>query len=426
MNRTRMLIFVGLISAGIFAGCNRSENKPQAEAPKMMATQVTATPAIAKDVPVYLDEIGRMVPVESVTIVPQVAGKIMATNVTDGMDVKKGDLLFEIDAKPFEAVLASQEATLQQYKADLELAKVEFKRISNLLTTSAVSPLEYDQKKAALAVAEGKIAWAQAEIQKAKVDLAYTKIYSPIEGRAGARLVDPGNVVKANEGALLMIQRLDPIYAEFTITENDLGTVRKYIAAKGLELGANPEKKLKALVELPGNSAKVIEALGAPIPTTEPGKNRAGPREGPLTFLDNSVQNATGTVKMRATLNNPDGYFWPGQFVNVRLILTTRKDAVMIPVSAQQVGQKGPYVYVVTQGEVEDPVDKTKKMKATIAELRPIVPGQRHGDLLVVDQGLKAGENIVVTGQMMVIPGGPVTVVNQPEAAPQAQKMAAR
>src|SRR5689334_22621781 len=168
------------------AGCNKGSDQQQAAAPApMMATQVTATDAIARDVPIYLDEIGRTIPVESVTIVPQVAGKILSTNVTDGMSVKKGDLLFEIDPAPFEATLSAAQATLQQYKAELELAKVEFKRISNLLATSAVSPLEYDQKKSALAVSEGKIAWADSQIQKAKVDLNYTKIYSPIEGRGG-------------------------------------------------------------------------------------------------------------------------------------------------------------------------------------------------------------------------------------------------
>jgi multidrug efflux system membrane fusion protein len=398
------------------AGCNKGSDQQQAAAPApMMATQVTATDAIARDVPIYLDEIGRTIPVESVTIVPQVAGKILSTNVTDGMSVKKGDLLFEIDPAPFEATLSAAQATLQQYKAELELAKVEFKRMSNLVATSAVSPLEYDQKKSALAVSEGKIAWAESQIQKAKVDLNYTKIYSPIDGRAGARLVDAGNVVKANEGSLLVIQRLNPIYAEFTITENDLGTVRKFIAAKGLDLGDRPEVGLKALVDVPGNSAKVIEALGNPAPTTQPGKSHVGQREGSLTFMDNMVQNATGTVKLRATLPNADGYFWPGQFVNVRLVLTTKKDAVLIPAAAQQIGQQGPYVYVVTEGEVENPVDKSKT-KATIAQLRPIVPGQKQGDMMVVEQGVKAGEKIVVTGQLMIMPGGPVMVVNPPPA----------
>jgi len=405
-----LLASAGLLAAVVAAalvlgGCEKGGQ--QAPAMARPPARVTAAAAVTRDVPVYLEEIGRTVPVEMVSIVPQVGGKVVAAHVNDGDYVKKGQLLFEIDPRPFDAALASANASVAQNKAELELAKTEFKRVQGLMADQAVSPLEFDQKKSALAVAEAKIAASQADVEKAKLNLEYAKIFSPIDGRAGARLVDAGNVVKENDASMLMVQRLDPIYAEFTVTENDLGTVRKYVASKGLELGDATERGLAVEVDVPGDSAKVLAALGVPATqpaqsaapsTTQPARNHAGPREGKLTFLDNTVQKGTGTVRLRATLPNADRYFWPGQFVNVRMVLTTKKDAVMIPAVAQQVGQQGPYVYVVRP-------DST-------AEIRPITPGQRQGDLIVVEQGLSPGERVVVTGQMAIMPNAKVDVTN--------------
>jgi multidrug efflux system membrane fusion protein len=409
----------------LLSGCHKDDKAgASAAGAQRPPASVTAVVAEAKDVPIYLDEIGKTLAVESVTIIPQIGGKVISAHVTDGAYVKKGDLLFEIDPRPFQASLSAAKATQAQAKADLSLAKIEFDRAEGLVQSAAVSQLEYDQKKSAYEVAEAKVLSADAAIETAQLDLEYAKIYSPIDGRAGARLVDPGNVVKENEGPMLVIQRLDPIYAEFTITENELGTVRKFMASNRYSWGDSPEKGLRVLVDIPGDDKRVIAAL-APVagrsnsassttqpattqtsagtqPTTSP--SDAGPREGKLTFLDNAVQNTMGTVKLRATLPNSDRYFWPGQFVNVRLILTTKKDAVVVPVQAQQIGQQGPFVYIVKQ-------DGT-------ADMRPIVVGQRQGDMIVIDQGVQAGENVVVTGQMMVQPGGKVTITNQPAAAP--------
>jgi membrane fusion protein, multidrug efflux system len=292
----------------------------------------------------------------------------------------------------------------------LALARTEFKRMEELVTNKAVSQSEYDQKKSAVEVWSAKQLAQEAAVVQAKLNVEYTKIVSPIDGRAGARLVDMGNVVKANEGTMLTIQRLDPIYAEFTITENDLGTVRKYIRAKGLELGDTPEQGLKVLVDLPADSPKVIAAIGAPTASTQPGKGQIGAREGTLTFLDNAVQSGAGTVKLRATVPNKDGYFWPGQFVNTRLVLATKKAAVLIPIQAQQIGQQGPFLYVIEKND-----------KGAIAKIRPIQPGQRHGDMLVVDKGLQPGEQVVVTGQMLVAPNGPVMVTNAAALIPTTQ-----
>jgi multidrug efflux system membrane fusion protein len=391
------------VAAFLIGGCERGGGQQPAMMPRPPAA-VTVAAAQTADVPVYLEEIGKTIPVESVSILPQVGGKLVATHVNDGDWVKKGQLLFEIDPRPFAASLLSAQAMLSQAKADLELATAEFQRVERA-GKGAVSQLEYDQKKGALAVAQAKIESANAAIETAKLNLDYTKIFSPLAGRAGARLVDAGNVIKEMDKSMLVIQRLDPIYAEFTVPENDLGTVRKYLAASGIDLGQSPEKGLKVEVDVPGNSAAVLTALGAPAPTSQPTTRHAGPREGTLTFMDNMVQNGTGTIRLRATVPNGDSYFWPGQFVNVRVVLTTKKDAVLVPMEAQQVGQQGPFVYVVgADGK---------------AEIRPFTPGQRQGDKVVAEKGISPGERVVVTGQMQIMPGGPVRVLNEgPEKAP--------
>ncbi len=370
--------------------------------PERPPAVVTVAPAIARDVPVYLSEIGKMVAVEVVSIVPQVGGKVTAVHIEDGAYVRKGDLLFEIDPRPFDAALASARAQVAQTRAELDWAQVEFRRVQGLMNTASASQLEYDQKRVALAVAEARVAAATAAVQTAELDVEYSRIYSPITGRAGARLVDAGNVVRANDAPLMVIQRLDPIYVEFTVPENELEMVRRHLTRAGL--GDDPQGKLKVLVQVPSEAratpAAAATAHHAPPVGTQPA--HAGGREGRLTFLDNSVNARAGTVRLRATVPNEDRYFWPGQFVNVRLVLTTRENTVLVPAQAQQIGQQGPFVYVVRP-------DGT-------AELRAVKVGQRQGDLLGIEEGVEAGEPVVVSGQMMVIPGARVMVANAPPA----------
>jgi membrane fusion protein, multidrug efflux system len=408
MHKTKLLM-IGL--AALVVGCEKKQEQ-QAAAPTQMAAAVTVAPAITKDVPIYLDEIGKTVAVETVSVISQVGGKIIATHVNDGDFLTKGQLLFEIDPRPFQAALSLAKATLAQSKAALELANSEAKRMQ--AAGAAMSAMDIEAKQNAVDVGKAKVEADQAAVETAQLNLEYAKIYSPIDGRAGARLVDAGNVVKENDKPLLNIQKLDPIYAEFTITENDLGTVRKYMAARGMSGDGQPERALSVEVDLPANSAQVLAALGSPA-ATQLGQNQAGPRTGPITFLDNTVQQGTGTVRLRATLPNKDHYFWPGEFVNVRLVLAMKKNAVLIPVEAQQVGQQGPFVYVA----------KKDDKGGTTAEMRPITLGQRFGELVVVDKGVEAGEDVIKTGQLMVQPGGPVSVV--PSApAPGSEKADAR
>lgn len=364
------------------SSCNRTN--PQASGPQLPPPPlVSVAKAQAQDVPVYLDEIGKGFASESVTVTPQVGGRIMQRQFQDGADMAKGQLLFVIDPRPYQAQLDSAKGTLAQAKAALALAKVEFARSSELLAAKVISKQDFDAKKSTVDVDQAQVESAQAAVETAELNLEYCSIHSPIQGRAGARLVDVGNVVQANATALLLIQRLDPIYADFTITERDLPSVQKEMT----------RGTLKTFVRLPSDA-----------------EDRA--RGGKLTFLDNTVQNGTGTVNLRATISNPDHHFWPGQFVNVRLVLETQKGAVLIPNQATQISQKGPFVYVVKP-------DST-------ADLRLVTLGQRQGENIVITQGVAPGENVIVAGQMTVAPNGkvhvdtsgPTPAANTPPAAP--------
>lgn len=345
------------------------------------AAPVSVAQAVARDVPIYLDAIGKIVAREVVSVQPQVSGRITQIHFVDGADVKIGQVLFTIDPRPYRAQLDAAEANLAQGKAALDLAKINFDRVESVTDPRAVSRQDYDTKKNAVAVAEAQLKQNQAAVESAQLNLDYCTIRSPINGRAGQRLVDIGNVVNANSSTLLVIQRLDPVYADFTIPESELSAVQQ-----------NMERRtLRAEVRLPDGPEE--------------------PHEGELTFLDNAVQEGTGTVKLRATIANKDRRFWPGRFAQIRLVLSTRKDAVLVPAEAPQMSAKGQFVYVVKADET--------------AELRPVTVGQRQGDLVVIDRGLKAGERVVTNGQLGVTPGGRVKMITQPmvpEPAPPAVK----
>jgi membrane fusion protein, multidrug efflux system len=353
--------------AALLATSGCAKKSTQAAGPPQSAPLVTVARATARDVPVYLEEIGRSGAFESVTVTPQISGRITGRSFEDGAELKKGQLLFTIDPRPYQAQLDSAQAQLAQSKAALDLAKTQLKMYDSIANTRAVSQLDVETKKNTVAVDEAQVQANEAAVENAKLNLEYCYIHSPIDGRAGMRLVDVGNVVQTNTTGLLLIQRLDPIYADFTVTEADLPEVQQELA----------RGTLHALVRIP-----------ADLP------NRA--REGKLTFVDNTVQNATGTVNLRATIPNGDHHFWPGQFVNVTLVLATAKGAVLIPNQATQISQQGSYVYVVKADDT--------------AELRPVTLGQRQGDDVVVTKGLANGERVVLTGQLTVAPGGKVHV----------------
>lgn len=347
------------------SACERG--KVQAAVPAMPAPLVTVVKASAQDVPRYLDEIGRNAAFESVTVTPQVGGRIVERHFQDGDNLKRGQLLFVIDPRPYKAQVDAAQATLAQAKAAIDLARIQFARDEEVIGEKAISKQDYDTKKNAVDVDQAQVEAAEAALETAELNLGYCYIHSPIGGRAGARLVDVGNVVQANASSLLSVQRLDPIYANFTVTEGDLPEVQKQMSGG----------TLKAAVRLPSDTELTA-------------------RGGRVEFLDNAVQSGSGTVNLRATLSNSDHHFWPGQFVDVKLVLSTEKRAVLIPNQATQISQKGPFVYVVKSDET--------------AELRPVKLGQRQGDQIVVTDGVAPNERVVLAGQMLVRPGGKVRV----------------
>jgi multidrug efflux system membrane fusion protein len=371
-------VVLGLLLAA--SGCAKAKGAG-AGAPERPPAPVTVSTAVERSVAVYLEEIGRSTAREVVTIQPQVPGPITRIHFTDGADVKRGDLLFTIDPRPYQAALDAAEASLEQNRAALALAKIEFARVEKLIAKAAISRQEYDARSNAVAVTQAQVKASQAAIATARLNLEHCYIRSPIDGRAGQRQVDLGNLVTAGGAAsgtpLLVIQRLDPIYADFTVPEKELASVQRSMAGAALRVE----------VRLPEDA-------------------EAGARAGDLTFLDNAVQNGTGTVRLRATLANPDRRFWPGRFVKVRLVLGEQKGAVLVPATATQVSAKGPFVYVV-------------KPDAT-AELRPVSLGQRQGELVALAGGVKPGEQVVTAGQLAVTPGGKVRVQPSSPATTQA------
>jgi len=412
-SRFWLVISITALSVGVFAGCAKNAAQQGFERPP---APVTVTAAITQDVPVYLDAIGKTVAREVVSIQPQVSGRIVKIHFTDGANVKKGDMLFTIDTRPFEANVRQAQANVSRdlalkKQAEANLAKdiaqqkyadMEAKRYRQLVEQGVVSREQYEQvqsnadslkatveaDKATVHSADEAIKVDTEAVETAKVQLSYCYIRSPIDGRTGQRLVDIGNVVNpggsggssnnsgsnsgssGNSNSLLVIQKLDPIYADFTIPQDDLADVQRQMHAG----------TLKTEVRLPDSEDSVT---------------------GSLTFLDNAVQNNTGQVNLRATIPNEGHRFWPGRFVNIRLVLSTVRGAVLVPAVAPQMSANGSYVYVVKQ-------DST-------AEQRPVALGQRQGDLVVVEKGVEPGERVVTIGQVGVTPGGKVRI-EQPSA----------
>src|SRR5881296_2914021 len=328
----------------------------QHRASEIKTAQSAARPAsvakvVTKDVPLYLDEIGTCAAYETVQVQAQVSGQIIARHFQDGSDVKKGDPLFTIDPRPYQAAL-------DQAKAQAALDQVTLKRQEDLRARKVISPQDYD-----IAVANAQKSQAAAEA--AQVNLDYCYIKSPINGRVGLRNVDVGNLVGPSTSPLVTIQGLDPIYTDFTVAENDLPLVRKYLGG--------PHVKVETY--LPDGSIT--------------------PRTGDLYFIDNAVQPGSGTVKARAVTPNPDRALWPSEFVRVRFILDMLTNATLVPSQAVQVSQSGPFVFVVKPDNTVD--------------LRPVKPGQRQeGELTVIENGVKPDETVVVTGQLALAPGAKV------------------
>jgi multidrug efflux system membrane fusion protein len=372
-NAPRSLLFLLLsVTAIFFSGCGPQSNTTQGPAvPKnVLVTKVEAT-----DVPVQLHEFGRVVSPESVNIQPQVSGRITEVHFVEGQDVKKGDLLFVIDPRPFQAQLEQAQAQLLSDNAQVDLNQRNLERDEKIGPQHFVSEQQIDTDKANFDNYNGAVARDQASIDLAKLNLEYCYVRSPGNGRTGRRLVDPGNYVAVGGSTLVNIQLQDPVYVDFDISENDLAHLRENMSQ--------------------GNSLKVEV-----IAPTRPDIAKAGT----LSFFDNSVSTQSGTVLLRATIPNEDRYLWPGQYVNVALTLQVLKDALVVPSQTVQVGGKGTYLFVVKP-------DNT-------VEQRLVPQGVKYQDLVVVPQGVQAGETIVVEGQLALANGTKVNPKEYPMSSP--------
>jgi len=343
------------------------KKKPHKE---ILPRPVETALAIEQDAQYYIDSFGNLYPPNDVNIIAQVTGEIKEVNFVEGDEVKKGDLLFTIDPSPYQATLDKARAALMDDLADLKLKKITLERNKKLFEKELISQQDFDTYQTDFSSAEAKVRLDAAEVELAKINLEYCYVRSPVDGLTGKRQVDLGNIVSANAGPTLVnVKTIDTLFVDFTIPEGDLPEVRK----------AMQEGKLK--VEL---------TLGEDITHTYAGV---------LELIDNTVNNATGTVLLRASVSNKERALWAGQFVRVRLILGIDKGAVLVPYEAVQLGQKGSYLFVITADEK--------------ADLRIVNVGMRQKDSIVIKDGVKKGEKVVVSGQMGLSPGVKVIEASQ-------------
>jgi multidrug efflux system membrane fusion protein len=381
-----------IVAVLVLAAC--SDNAAGKARVQLPPVPVTLGDVVEKIIPIQLTAVGNAQAYTSVGIKSQINGQLVEVRFKEGQDVQKGDLLFVIDPRPFEAALRQTEAALNQRQAEvrqaqaaverdtaqLANARVQERRYRELVAKELIAREQYDQlntnlsameatveaDRAAVENARAALQAAQANIDNARLQLGYTTIRAPIDGRTGNLLVQNGNILKANDdNPIVVINQVHPIYVSFAVPEQHLGDIKKYRAAGTLKVVARPPRQQEALAT------------------------------GELTFVNNSVDQTTGTIQLKATFGNADNVLWPGQFVDVLLLLTSRT-AIVVPSQAIQPGQQGPYVFVVKP-------DQT-------VESRQIVPGTRLGAETIVEQGLKPAERVVTDGQLRLVPGARIEV----------------
>ena len=352
------------------SACAEKKEPPKARPP----APVTVGAVTYADVPVKLIAVGNVESVNSVAIKAQINGTVSQVHFREGQDVEKGQLLFTIDPRAFQAALRQAEANLARDLAQAKNADEQARRYAALVKEGIVTQEQYDTLRTSADAFASSVAADRATVDNAKVQLSYCRIISPIAGRAGSLIANLGTMVKANDTpAMVTINQTTPIYVTFSVPEKELITIKRDMATGKL----------------------VVDAA---IPN-----DPRGPVSGTVTFVDNAVDMTTGTIRLKGTFANSDHRLWPGQFVTVSLILTTLKNATVAPSPAIQSGQQGQYVYVV-------------KPDAT-AELRPVKATISFDGGTVVESGLKPGETVVTDGQMRVMPGGKVDVKKPGEKA---------
>ncbi len=358
------IVFLPLLAVLLTSGCG-SKSQVQASAGRPPAPVVVASVAQA-DIPIQINAIGNVEAYQTVFIRSQVNGQIQKIFFKEGDDVRKDQMLFQLDKRPFQAELEKAIGQMKRDQAQAENSRSQAERYSNLEKEGIVSPEQADQIRSQSKADASAVEADKAAVDAARVQLVYTDISAPIDARAGALMINLGNLVKANDTPyLVQLNQVSPVYVTFSVPEVNLDRVRKFSASGQLKVLAYPK----------GQSAPVV---------------------GRLTFIDNGVDTTTGMFKMKATFQNADRRLWPGQFVDAALELSMQRQAIVVPTKAIQAGQQGEYVYVVRN-------DST-------AEARPVKTVGAYRNLTVVAQGLKPGEQVIVNGHLRVAPDAKVAV----------------
>jgi multidrug efflux system membrane fusion protein len=349
----------------VSSACTAKKEKSKVKPP----VPVVVARVIQKDVPIQVKAIGNIEAFTSVAIKSQVNGQIAKVHFQEGSDVIKGDLLISIDPEPYLATLNQYEAALARDLAQAKFARDQALRYEGLLKDGVVTRDQYDQLRANAESFAAAVVADRAAIKNARIQLDYCSIRSPISGRTGTLTLHQGNLVKANDLPIVTINQISPIYATFSLPEKRLAEIKKAMASGQLK----------------------IEAM---IPN-EPGSSE----NGTLSFLDNAVNPATGTIKLKGLFTNKSRKLWPGQFTDVLITLASRNNALVVPTHAIQTSQQGEFVYVVQSDNK--------------VAMRPVIAGSVVGDESIIDQGLAAGETVVVDGQLRLTPGAVIETKDQ-------------
>ena len=344
-----------------------SREKPGPPPARSMVVPVIVAPVATKTVPVQMNAIGNVEAYSTVSIRSRVSGELLRVHFSQGQYVNKGDLLFSIDPQPYKRALEMAEANLAKDTAMSEKAGSDLVRYTGLFQEQLVSREDYEKAFANAGALKATLEADRAAAESARLQLDYCSIYAPVAGRTGSILADQGNLIKANDLPMVVINQIQPVYAAFSVPEQALADIKKYMASGKLRVEARVSDE-----ERPAE-------------------------EGVLTFIDNAVDPATGTIRLKAVFSNKEKGLWPGQFVNVLLTLTSQADAVVVPSQAVQTGQQGQFVFVIKEGS---------------AELRPVRTGITYGDITVIEQGLKPQEQVVTDGQIRLMPGAKVEIRN--------------
>jgi multidrug efflux system membrane fusion protein len=365
--RRWVLVLVGLVvlSAALWAlrRVTGSSQPPRAaEAQAARPVPVSAAPVVRRDVPIYLDGLGNVVASKTVTVRAQVDGRLDQVLFSEGQAVRAGQVLALIDPRPFQAQLHQAEGALARDEAQLVSARANLERYRPLAAEKLIPQQQVDDQAATVGQLEGTVQIDRAAIETARLNLDYTRIASPVDGVTGIRLVDPGNVVHAADpGGIVIVTQLDPVAVLFTLPQDHLPAVAEAMAKGPLE------------VEAYSRDGGTLLGRGA------------------LTLVDNQINQATSTIRLKAALPNPRHVLWPNQFVNARLRLAVRQKALVMPATAVQRGPAGTFVYVIGSDATVSP--------------RPIEPEATQGELVLVARGLEEGERVVVDGQNQLRPG---------------------